>query len=64
MWVAPYKEVAIYLIGWLKVKINGRLVEFNALTCNDMASNLVELIHVDNKTATHIHDKFTQSWLC
>ncbi len=29
-----------------------------------MASNLVELIHVDNKTAKHIRDKFAQSWLC
>jgi hypothetical protein len=29
-----------------------------------MASNLVELIRVDKKTTKHIHDKFTQSWLC
>jgi hypothetical protein len=29
-----------------------------------MALNLVELIHVDNKTAKHKPDKFTQSWLC
>jgi hypothetical protein len=29
-----------------------------------MDSNLVELICVDHKTAKHIHDKFTQSWLC
>jgi hypothetical protein len=29
-----------------------------------MASNLVKLIRVDNKTAEHIRDKFTQSWLC
>jgi hypothetical protein len=34
------------------------------LTCIDTASNLVELISVDNKTAEHIRDKFTQSWLC
>jgi hypothetical protein len=29
-----------------------------------MALNLVELIRIDNKTAKHIRDKFTQSWLC
>jgi hypothetical protein len=29
-----------------------------------MALNLIELIRVDNKTAKHIRDKFTQSWLC
>jgi hypothetical protein len=34
------------------------------MACIDMASNLVELNHVDNKIAKHIHDKFTQSWLC
>jgi hypothetical protein len=34
------------------------------LTCIDTASNLVELIHVDNKATKHICDKFTQSWLC
>jgi hypothetical protein len=28
-----------------------------------MASNLVRLICVDNKTAKHIRDKFMQSWL-
>jgi transposase InsO family protein len=37
--------------------------KFNALTCIDTVSNLVKLIHVDNKTAKHIRDKFTQSWL-
>jgi hypothetical protein len=39
-------------------------VEFNAFTCIDTASNLVKLIRIDNKTAKHICDKFTQSWLC
>jgi hypothetical protein len=29
-----------------------------------MATNLSKLICVDNKTAKHICDKFTQSWLC
>ncbi len=60
--IAPWEEVAINLIGPWKVKVNGQQVEFNALTC--IVSNLVELIHVDNKTAEHIRDKFTQSWLC
>jgi hypothetical protein len=62
--IAPWEEVAINLIGPWKVKVNGRQVEFNALTCIDMTSNLVALICVDNKTAKHMCDKFTQSWLC
>jgi hypothetical protein len=58
-----WEEVAINLIGRWKVKVNGQLVEFNALTYIDMASNLVQLIHIDHKTAKHIPDEFTQSWL-
>jgi hypothetical protein len=62
--IAPWGEVAIDSIGPWKVKVNGQQVEFNALTCIDTASNLVELIYVDNKTSKHICDKLTQSWLC
>ncbi len=64
MRIAPWEEVAIDLIGPWKVKINDQQVEVNALICIDMDSNLVKLIPVDNKTAKHICDKFTQSWLC
>ncbi len=59
--IAPWKEVANNLIGPWKVKVSGQQVGFNALTCIDMASNLVKLIHVDNKIAKHIHEKFTHS---
>ncbi len=64
MRIAPWKEAAINLIRPWKFKVNGQQVEFNALTCIDMASNLVKLIRIDNKTAKQIRDKFTQSWLC
>ena len=62
--VAPWEEVAIDLIGPWKVKVGNRLVEFNALTCIDTESNLVELVRIDNKTSCHIRDKFSQTWLC
>jgi hypothetical protein len=62
--IVPWEEVAINLIGPWKVKVNGPQVEFNALTCIDTALNQVERIRINNKTAKHIHDKFTQSWLC
>ncbi len=32
--IAPWKEATIDLIGPWKVKVNGRQVEFNALTCS------------------------------
>jgi hypothetical protein len=41
--IAPWEEVASNLIGPGKVKVNGQQVEFNALTCIDMASNLFKL---------------------
>ncbi len=62
--IAPWEEVTINLIGPWKVKVNGQQAEFDALTCIDTALNLVKLIRVDNKTAEHIRDKLTQSWLC
>jgi hypothetical protein len=62
MRIAPW-EVAINLIGPWTIKVNNRKVEFNALMCIDTASNLVELISIDNETSLHIRDKFVQSWL-
>jgi hypothetical protein len=62
--IAPWEEVTINLIGPWKVKVNGQQADFNELTCIDKASNLVKIIHIDNETAKHIRDKFTQSWLC
>ena len=63
MRIAPWEEVAIDLIGPWQVKVNGRKVEFHALTCIDTASNLVELIRIDNKTSSHVRSKFEQAWL-
>jgi transposase InsO family protein len=62
--IAPWEEVAIDLIGPWTVQVNGRPCEFSALTCIDTASNLVELVRIDNKTSDHIRDKFAQTWLC
>ena len=63
MRVAPWTEVAVDLIGPWKVKVSGRVVEFNALTCIDTASNLVELIRIDEKLSPHVTRKFKQAWL-
>jgi hypothetical protein len=62
--ISPWEEVAINMIGPWKVKVNSQQVKFNALICIDLVLNRVKLIGVDNKTAKHIRDKFTQSWLC
>ena len=56
----PWEDVSIDLIGPRKVKGHGKLFESNALTYIDTASNLVGLIQIDNKTASHIRNKFIQ----
>jgi hypothetical protein len=64
MQTAPWEEVTIDLIGPWKVNVNNKKVEFNTLRCIDTASNLVELIRIDNKTSCHVRDKFIQSFCC
>ena len=63
MRIAPWEECAVDLIGPWQINVRGKTVEFNALTCIDTASNLVELIRIDNKSSPHIAHKFQQSWL-
>ena len=47
------KEFVVDLIGPWSVKVNGRLVEFKALTIFGSVMNLVELIRVDCKNKCH-----------
>jgi transposase InsO family protein len=61
--VMPWEEVHVDLIGPWKIEINNKVVEFNALTCIDPVTNLVELVRVDSKTAAHVQQKFQNSWL-
>lgn len=46
------------LIGPWKVKINEQEIFFNALTCIDPVTNLVEMIRIDNKTSRHVSQQF------
>ena len=52
--IAPWEKVAINLIGPWAIKVQGKNVEYNALTCIDTASDLAELTRIGNKTAAHI----------
>ena len=47
----PFEEVVVDLIGPWKVQVGGKAYEFNALTCIDTVTNLVELVRIDNKTS-------------
>jgi len=63
MRIAPWSEVAVDLLGPWKIKVNRRVVEFNALICIYTTSTLVELIRIDEKTSVHVTEKFKQVWL-
>mmetsp|Transcript_27581 Transcript_27581/g.40549 ORF Transcript_27581/g.40549 Transcript_27581/m.40549 type:complete len:847 (+) Transcript_27581:174-2714(+) len=60
----PWDEVAVDLIGPWSIKLrNGQTVTFNALTCVDPVTNLVEIIRINSKTAEHVAQKFEDCWL-
>jgi len=59
----PWRENHVDLIGPWKVKVNNMNVEFNALTVIDPATNLVELIRIERKTAEHVAQKYANCWL-
>jgi hypothetical protein len=45
------------------VNIAGQEIEFNALTCIDPVTNLVELCQIDNKNADYVGMHFENEWL-
>jgi len=61
--VFPWRTVAVDLIGPWKIEINGKELEFNALTCIDPVTNLVEIIRIKNKTSRHVANQFANAWL-
>ena len=59
----PWEDVIANLIGPWKVKINEQEIFFNALTCIDPVTNLVEMIRIDSKTSRHNRQQFENCWL-
>jgi RNase H-like domain found in reverse transcriptase/Integrase zinc binding domain len=51
--LAPWNEVAVDLIGPWKLEVNDQHLEFNALTCIDPVTNLVELVRTKQDIRTH-----------
>ena len=61
--VAVWDEVAVNLIGLWEIKVKNWMFTFNALTCIDPVTNLVELIRIWNKSAAHVAQQFENCWL-
>eukprot|EP00957_Ditylum_brightwellii_P023145 1746327-Ditylum_brightwellii.AAC.1 len=54
----PWSKVTVNLIGPWKIIIGNKEVKFNALTCIDPVTNLVEMICIKNKTAEYVTQQF------
>lgn len=61
--LVPWNQVDVDLIGPWKIKINEVDFVFNALTCIDPVTNLVEIIRINNKTSIHVAQQFANCWL-
>ena len=62
--IVPWDEVTVDLIGLWTVKVRGKTTqEVFALTRIDTASNLVELVQIENKTLENVARRFHNTWL-
>ena len=61
--LAPWNKVAVDLIGPWAVTVGQHKYEFDALTCIDPVTNLVEIIRLNNRTAHHVAQQFENVWL-
>ena len=59
----PFEEVTVDLIGPWVFQVHGKSYEFNVLMAIDTVTNLVEIVHIEEKTSRHIMNKFSQSWM-
>jgi transposase InsO family protein len=63
--LAPWDEVHVDCIGPWTIKLPGQQEDlvFDALTCIDPVTNIVELIRVESKTADYIAMTMENNWL-
>ena len=52
--MVPWHEVAVDLISPWMMKLNDTVLTFNALTCINPVTNLVELARIKNKSSAHV----------
>lgn len=59
----PWQEVAVDLVGPWKLQKHNVEVSFWALIIVNLATNLVEPVHLDNKTSAYVALQFETTWL-
>jgi len=61
--LVPWQEIAVDLIGPWNISVHNIELTLNALMIIDTVTNLVELIRVSNKSATHFGLQLENAWL-
>ena len=61
--IAPWFEVAIYLVVPWQVTIDSQVLSFQALTCIDTVTDLAEVIQINNISSNLISTLFENNWL-
>jgi len=61
--VAPWREVAIDLIGPWEMQMHDYTLSFRALTIIDTVTNYCEVVRITNKKSTYIGQMFENTWL-
>ena len=62
--ILPWDEVHIDFIGPWSIRVNDQNMTFNALTCIDPVTNLIEIVRLRGpKNAINARDLFTNHWL-
>ena len=61
--LVPWEEVAVDLIGPWSIHVGNMELKFQALTCIDTTTNLVELVRLDDKQGNTVATKFDHTWL-
>jgi transposase InsO family protein len=59
----PWSEIAVDMIGPWTLEVGNRTEKFSTLTIINLVTNLVEIFHVNNKTASAITAHFVNVWL-
>ena len=59
----PWREIAVDSIGPWTLEVQGHFIEFRALTVIDTVTNLVEIVRLDNSSASNAALKFQNTWL-
>ena len=58
----PWRKTAVDFIGLWTLRIDNMEIPFCALSIIDMATNLIELVQVNDKTSEHVTMHFENMW--